>query len=550
MYTTSLIICTCAALILAETTRRPYIYANQTRSAKTIIAYHDLIYDINITNHIHTTEQIGLRIDTLIFACERNDEIPSPCNVWNELKILHREISNQIRFITMHEQAPIRYTRATENDTLRDSIILWDNTFNDVNQNLNILSKKINEQIDTINPFFEKVNMVEMNSILQLISLTLNEHKSFNNNLIRVLMESNNERIFNIIEPQRIVSDLILMNKEESGSARSVPIPVNAYTLKNIVQISDLTVTLRDNILRFVLSIPIAENKLFNIFKATPLPFAMENNTWVMHPQYNYSLIRHESVDEYLSSYPMTDSEMNDCKSLINGKLLCKPSHFLERYNTWNNTQLNETIFNPDEVICDYNNLNISIFEQCRVTQTKNENMYLELYSESTSKYFIHVEKPFKLRKYCANNTFYAILLNETTFYEMDKSCSLLPFDSNKFYAIFESSFTKHNFTLNEKAFLNTIDQNNYEQNTTSLEKIKITQQNFHEKSSNLLTTLTRHRPQTQTNQDDIIKPLTLTILFVLVIYICVSLAKNVLVKAFQMINPFNKSHSRTPTEV
>lgn len=549
MYTTILFITICVALVLAEVTRRPYIFANQSRKAKTIIAYHDLIYDINITNHIHTAEQIGLRIDTLIFACERSDESPPSCNVWNELKILHREITNQIRFIVMHEQAPLRYTRATENDTLRDSIILWDNTFNDVNQNLDILSKQINEHVDTINPLFEKVNMVEMNSILQFISLTLNEHKSFNNNLIKTLMEGGNERIFYIIEPQRIVSDLILINKNEGEGTRAIPVTVNAYTLKNIVQISELTVTLRDNILRFVLAVPITEQKLFSIFKAIPLPFVSNNQTWVMIPQYNYSLIKHESVDGYLSSYPMYDHEINDCKQLVSNKLLCKPSHLLERYNIWNQTQLNETIFNPDEINCDYNKINMSSFEQCNIVQTKNENVFVELYSENTSKYFIHAAEPFKLKRYCKNNTLETLEFNETKFFEIEKSCSLSPCNNN-FNGILESSFTKHHLILSEKAFLNVVDENKYEQNASTLNKIQITKKDFHESSSNLLTDLTRHRPLTQTNNYEIIKPLSLATLFILFIYICVSLIKKFITKTFPINNPSNNVLTQTPTVV
>lgn len=225
--------------------------------------------------------------------------------------------------LTREQVTVIKSTLRAINGTLQDVILNESN----LQKGLETMEGHINAQTGKIKEMFTVNSLaIEMNRhALLLTSLIRDVRQDYEMILDAIISAQKGILQPQIISPAKIIK-LVKDGITDMPSDLSLPIPLSVAYGSVLLKLIDYDVFLHDNVLGYVIRLPLTDNVKFNVYNVHPLPIATKDSvttyTFIL-PDKEYLLI--DTVKQY---YVKIDkSELDKCKVLTSQWRVCKQNY-------------------------------------------------------------------------------------------------------------------------------------------------------------------------------------------------------------------------------
>lgn len=291
-----------------------------------------------------------------------------------------------------------------QNQTLiiQQTVQINNRTYNDLKQNVDSLSLKINE--------VERNRTIDyhITTLTQIATLIIQNHNQVSSTLTNILQNSVNGKIINLIPKNQLEKDLRMIT-ENLHSNQKLPINLKTQHVFNIFAVTSSKATLYKRRIMLLLNIPIVESDDMFLYKAIPIPTAIRQEMIIIVPTTEYFLVNpHRS-----EITPINEKELTNCKKIERNKLICNPE--------------SPTIINK-EYSCELTillNPNTEIAEKlCQFQTVINKNYVIQL--DQNNKYYCAIQTPLLFTETCPNGTINTITIPENGIIKIEQGCALL----------------------------------------------------------------------------------------------------------------------------
>lgn len=240
----------------------------------------------------------------------------------SEIKALHEQNTLQNRLIDL------------KTTVLKSSINILENDLNTAKNKINQIYKSLLDISGTIVFDMDIINQkIHINQVLNHITLCfiqfLNNQKLIIDSLAVGQNKNNNA---NLIPPKIFYNELDAISNEIRMEKLQLPIVLSKENLYLFYQISTVQSCVLDDQLIVQFTLPLTSTETYNLFKATSIPYRLQNNifTYIL-PQNEYF-----AMDELKEKFiAVSQIELQSCFMINNQNLICK-QNFPIMYTAYN----------------------------------------------------------------------------------------------------------------------------------------------------------------------------------------------------------------------
>lgn len=212
---------------------------------------------------------------------------------------------------------------------LQDQTTILSNTVNNFNDSIASLRKtefQINKVIKEINQMGKSMANEINQTVIELHTTQMIEY--FNilvidteidlNKLINTVMFTKTGHIHPLVVPIKVFLAKLLESQESLPSGMLYPVVLREENMHLILQISDITSYFKNDVLVFVIKVPITNQDIFELYNMIPIPQKgnLLASTVMINPKKKYLII---SKDK--NKYTVTENINKDCKNLGKEKI-------------------------------------------------------------------------------------------------------------------------------------------------------------------------------------------------------------------------------------
>lgn len=248
---------------------------------------------------------------------------------------------------------------------------------------------------------------MHFNLLAHATSLTLSHHNELANTIVKLLTNTLQGKMIDIIPFNRLRNQLIEIGKV-LPKEKELPIDPHKDNLFQILLMSSIRTVLLDKRLFIEISFPVVLRKTYQLTKAISIPSAVGDRLIMIQPGSEYFLTNRE-----LTLYiPMTESENQNCIERLN--------------NRYSICSVSAPSQNRPEDVCELQMLRERFSENalknCEYREIPKRNYIIRL--AETNTYFIQLLSDIEIRVICTNLT-RNDRLTETGFLDLRPDCSI-----------------------------------------------------------------------------------------------------------------------------
>lgn len=225
--------------------------------------------------------------------------------------------------LTKEQVTVVKSTLRAINSTLQDVIRNEDT----LERGMESIEKQVNQQTGKIKELFSVTSLaIEMNRHSILLNNLIKETRQDYEMILSAIMNAEKGILQpHIISPAKIIK-LVKDGVADIPADLSLPIPLSVTYSSVMLKLIDYDVFLHNNVLGYVIRLPLTDNIKFNVYNVHPLPIATKNSTSTyvfIQPEKEFLFI--DTVKQY---YVKIDKlEFNNCKVLTSNWRVCKQSY-------------------------------------------------------------------------------------------------------------------------------------------------------------------------------------------------------------------------------
>lgn len=222
---------------------------------------------------------------------------------------------------------------------LQDQTTILSNTVGNFNESIINLQKtevQINKAIKHINSLIgtyqNEINQTLMEEyVIQLANylntLIVNTDIDLNN-LINTVMFTKIGQIHPLVIPIKVFLEKLIESQEQLPVGTFFPVTLKDENMHLILKMSEITSYLQNNILVFIIKVPITDQEIFELYNMIPIPQkgSLVTSTVMINPRRKYLVI-----SKTRNKFILTDEVNNHCKD-IGFEKICKSKTFVNPY--------------------------------------------------------------------------------------------------------------------------------------------------------------------------------------------------------------------------
>lgn len=225
--------------------------------------------------------------------------------------------------LTREQVTIVKSTLRSINGTLQDII----HNENVLDKGMESMSKHVNEQTGKIKEMFSVASLaIEMNKHSILLNSLIKDTKQDYEMILSAVMNAQKGILQpHIISPAKIIK-LVKDGIANIPSDLSLPFPLSVTYSSVLLKLMEYDVFLHNNVLGYVIRLPLTDNVKFNVYNVHPLPIATKDSvsTFVfIQPEKEFLFI--DMVKQYYVK--INKVEFNNCKVLNNRWRVCKQEY-------------------------------------------------------------------------------------------------------------------------------------------------------------------------------------------------------------------------------
>lgn len=397
--------------------------------SKIFCKHHSLTFNIEIRDIDEVTQKITYYIDSLEKICIESSLATCKLTI-KELINLGETLKNKIKLIKrMHQVKRMGRYAPSYKQIIRKTINLADYSYSDLKRSI----EEIKLMIETLRKGQNRINHhlenIDFNAIAALASVSIKNYIAKHELIIEVLMYRNARRILELISPESMKFNLLMIQKYAEKEGCELPTNIKDMNEIKLLEISQIRTGMIHRELGITIRIPTVYRNIFTLSKATPLPFDYFQEIAQVTPNSPYALTHYDSEHETIYAIPMSREEKSKCRSVESNinYLLCSPEKPIQVFKSKNKTN-HETlkhIFLPSYKWCNYGILTSGgvLYESitCNLVVMPKVNTQIKL---PYGKQFIYIAAPTQVHVNCGNQS-YAYNTTVSTMFSKIKDCSV-----------------------------------------------------------------------------------------------------------------------------